>query len=170
MGGPFTFPVAAATPFDGTETVDGALVTPPFDAENVRDAIIEARSTAPGKSRVSINLQHNGTLSDNFWHGYQSTISSDTTPIVIPWNCILKEYTFSANRTSMDGRLDFYLNGTGGGDVIYSIQFNNVNRTLIDFPELVFNAGDLLRLRWVAQGQNPRDVSSMLFFILTDNT
>lgn len=168
MSGPFTFPVAQAVPFDGTETSDGNPVTPPFSAENTRDAIVEARETAIGKARVSIILLHNGTLGNGFWHGYSEIIPSDTTPIVIPWNCILREYTFSANRNSMDGRMDFYLNGTGAGDIVYSVQFNNVDTILTDFPEITLNAGDLLRLRWVDQGQNPNDVSSVLFFTLTD--
>ena len=169
MSGPFTFPVALSIPFDGTEDSDGNPVVPPFQSENTRDGIIEARSTAPGKARASVILLHNGTLSNGFWHGYSELIPSNTTPIIIPWNCTFKEYTFAANRNSMDGRMDFYLNGTDASDIIYSIQFNNVDTILSDFPEIDFNAGDLLRLRWVDQGQNPRDVSSVLFFLLKDN-
>lgn len=167
MSGPFTFPVAQAVPFDGTEDSEGNVVNPPFVSENVKDGIIEARDEAPGKARAHRLFTHNGTLGDNFWHGYSNLIPSNTTPMIIPWDCVLKEYSLSANRPSMDGRMDFYLNGLTGGDIVYSIQFNNVNTTLIDFPELSLNAGDLLRLRWVDQGQNPRDAISTFDFLLT---
>ena len=169
MSGPFTYPVSVAVPFDGTEDSDGNPVSPPFVSENARDGIIEARQTAPGKARSTITLLHNGTISDGFWHGYSDLIPSNNSPIILPWDCELLEYTFTANRTSMDGRMDFYLNGTGGGSIIYGIQFNNVNRTLTDNPNLTFSAGDLLRLRWVDEGQNPRDAVSVLFFRLLNS-
>ena len=161
MGAPFTFPVAQAVPFDGSEA------TPPFVAENTKDAIIEARNTAEGKARAPIILTHNGTMSDGFWHGYTELIPSDTSPIVIPWDCTLVEYSFSNNRTSVDGNMDFYVNGTNAGDIVYSINFSNVNRVKLDTPNIALSAGDLLRLRWVDLGQNPRDVASTLFFILS---
>jgi hypothetical protein len=163
MGAPFTFPVAEAVPFDGTEA------TPtPFVAENVKDGIIEARNSAPGKARVTIPCIHNGTLSNGFWIGYSELVSSDTTPIVIPWNSRLKEVSFSANRNSMDGQMDFYVNGTSVGDIVYSESFVNVNRVKVFLPDFALSANDLLRMRWVDNGQNPRDMALMLFFILTD--
>lgn len=161
MGAPFTFPVSEAVPFDGS----GA--TPVFVSENAQDAIIEARDTAPGKARAPIILQHNGNLGNNFWHGYDSLIPSNGTPIVLPWDCKLTEYTFSNNNTSVDGIMDFYKNGTAGGDIVYSVSFVNVNQVLTAAPDISFNAGDLLRLRWRDTGQNPSDVVSVLFFLLT---
>jgi len=166
MSGPFTFPVAAAVPFDGTEDTNGVPVVPPFVAENARDGIIEARNQSVARIRTPIILLHNATMSNNFWHGYSELISSNTTPIVIPWNCTLKEYTFSSNKTSIDGRMDFYVNGTNAGNIVYGVQFNNVDNTLIDYPNIQLNAGDLLRLRWVDQGTNPSDTVSVLFFLL----
>jgi len=161
MSGPFTFPVAQAVPFDGSDAL------PPFVAENAKEGIIEARNSAPGKARAPITLQHNGTLGNNNWHGYSSSIPSNTTPIILPWDCTLTEYTFSNQNTSVDGNMEFYLNGTSAGDIIYTINFNNVNQTLTDLPDLDFVAGDLLRLRWDDNGQNPSDVASVLFFLLT---
>ena len=166
MSGPFTFPVAVAVPFDGTEDSQGTPVAPPFVSENTRDGIIEARDQSVSRIRTAISLIHNGTMSNGFWHGYSDLLNSQNTPIVIPWNCTLLEYTFSANRNSMDGIMNFYKNGTGAGQIVHSVQFNNVNTTLVDTPNISFNAGDLLRLRWVDQGQNPRDVASVLFFRL----
>lgn len=46
MAGPFTTPVDLSIPFEGIEDSNGNLVEPPFESENVRDAIIEARNTA----------------------------------------------------------------------------------------------------------------------------
>lgn len=162
MPGPFTFPVAQATPFDGSDA------TPAFTAENVKDGIIEARETAQGKARVSIPCIWNGTVSNGAWVGYSNLVPSDLSPIILPWNCTLREVSFSANRTSMDGEMDFYKNGTATGDIVYTETFSNVNRTKVFLPDEDFSAGDLLRMRWVDQGQNPRDLALILFFTLTD--
>lgn len=127
---------------------------------------LKTLDSIPSKARAHRVFMHNGTLSNRFWHGYQSTIPSNTTPMIIPWDCVLEEYTLSADRNSMDGRLDFYVNGTTAGDIVYSVQLNNVNIYIIDFPNLALSAGDLLRTRWVDQGQNPRDVVSTFDFTI----
>ena len=81
-------------------------------------------------------------------------------------DCELKEYTFSANRNSMDGRMDFYVNGTNNDSIVYSVQFNNVNTVLITSPNISLSAGDLLRLKWNDEGQNPRDAVSTFDFLI----
>lgn len=160
MAGPFTFPVAQATPFDGSDAV------PPFTAENVKDGIIEARDTAEGKARVTIPCLHNGILGDGFWVGYSNLIPSDTTPIIIPWGAKLKEVSFSNIRTSVDGTLDFFVNGMTAGDIVYSETFSNVVNVKTFYPDIDFNADDLLRMQWVDDGENPKDMALMLFFTL----
>jgi hypothetical protein len=162
MGAPFTFPVAQATPFDGSDAI------PPFTAENVKDGIIEARETAQGKARVTIPCLHNGTVGDGFWIGYSNLIPSDLTPIVMPWNAELKEVSFANNRTSVDGNMNFFINGQAVGDIVYTENFSNVDRVKVFTPEFNVIAGDLLRMQWDDTGQNPRDMALMLFFTLTD--
>ena len=83
MAGPYTSPVDISVPFDGTEKSDGTPVDG-FSSDNVRDAIIEARDEAAGKIRANRTFTHNGTLGDNFWHGYANTIPSNNSPMVIP--------------------------------------------------------------------------------------
>ena len=157
MSGPFTYPVAEALPFDN-ETND-------FVSDNAQDAIEEARDTAPGLARASIIMSYNGTIRDDTWVGYTESIDSYDTPILIPWNCTLKEITFSNKRTSVDGKLNMYLNGTSSSDIVYTMNFSNT-RSIIFYMDMDFVDGDLLRFRWVDEGQNPNDVGIVLFFLL----
>jgi len=118
-------------------------------------------------ARASITLTNNGNLNNNSWLGYINGIPSNTTPIVVPWDSNLVEVSFSNDRTSVDGNLEFYLNGIAPGDIFRVWNFTNVNRvqTLTGIAD-TFSAGDLLAFQWDDQGQNPRDVAVTLFFIL----
>jgi hypothetical protein len=90
MGAPFTFPVAAATPFDGTETVDGVAVVPPFVSENVRDGIIEARETAPGTAaRFPVSFGYKGAASNKFIEFFQS-IPSDGVGFILADDALVR--------------------------------------------------------------------------------
>lgn len=118
-------------------------------------------------SRATITLTNNGNVSDNTWFGYRESIPSNTTPIVIPWDSTLVEVSFSNNRTSVDGNVEFYLNGTAPGDIFRTWNFTNVNLVqILDGIADPFTAGDRLALQWDDQGQNPRDAVITLFFIL----
>jgi len=161
MGAPFTYPVAFSIPFlSEPERING------FQSKNVQEAIEESIIIAPGKARAHRMFQHNGTLGNNFWHGYNELINSFTTPMVIPWNCVLKEYVMCFNNTSVDGEMNFYLNGTDLANIVYSISFVNVDVYKIVYPNLDLSNGDLLRLRWVDNGKNPSDVVSTFDFLL----
>ena len=118
-------------------------------------------------ARASITLTNNGNLGDNAWLGYRESIPSNTTPIIVPWNCTLVEVSFSNNRTSVDGNLEFYLNGLTVGDIYRTWNFTNVNISqILTGISDTFTAGDALSFQWDDQGQNPRDVAVTLFFIL----
>lgn len=138
-----------------------------FQSINAQEAIEEAKATALGKVRANRTFSHNGTMGGGFWHGYSELINSYSSPMIIPWNCLWKDYTFVTDRNSVGGRLDFYLNGTSDSNIFYSIDFNNVNQILIATPNISLDQGDLLRARWVDLGQNPRDVISTFDFQLT---
>lgn len=131
-----------------------------LDNGKVRTANIEA-------ARATITLTHNGNLNNNAWLGYTQSIPSNDSPILIPWNSKLVEVAFSNRRTSVDGNLEFFLNGTAPGDIFRTWAFVNVNRvqSLVGISDS-FSAGDLLALRWDDQGQNPNDVGINLFFVL----
>lgn len=118
-------------------------------------------------SRATITLVNNGNLGDNAWMPWTNGVPTNASPIVIPWDSRLVEVAFSNNRTSVDGNFEFYLNGTAPGDIFRTWNFNNVNlvQTLTGISD-PFVAGDLLRIQWDDQGQNPRDVALVLFFVL----
>ena len=118
-------------------------------------------------SRATIMLTNNGVLGDNAWMPWVNGVPTNASPIVIPWNCRLVEIAFSNNRTSVDGNFEFYLNGSAPGDIFRTWNFNNVNlvQTLTGISD-AFTAGDLIRIQWDDQGQNPRDIAFVLFFVL----
>jgi hypothetical protein len=142
-----------------------------FTATNTQAAIEESKASAPGKARASIVCTFNGTIGNNNWLGYSELIPGDQVPILIPWNCILKELTVVYQNAflgspSIDGRLDLYKNGTAGGNIVHQITFTNDNDGGIFTPDISFNAGDQLRGRWVDQGDNPADMVICYFFLL----
>lgn len=118
-------------------------------------------------SRATITLVNNGNLGNNSWMPWFNGVPTNTSPIVVPWDSRLVEVAFTNNRTSVDGNFEFYLNGTAPGDIFRTWNFTNVNlvQTLTGIAD-PFTAGDLLRIQWDDQGQNPRDVALILFFVL----
>lgn len=142
-----------------------------FTADNTQEAIEEAKDAAPGKARASIICTFNGTVGNNNWLGYSELIPGDQVPILIPFNCVLKEMTVVYQNAflgspSIDGRLDLYKNGTAGGNIVFQHTFTNDNDGAILFPEITFATGDQLRGRWVDQGDNPSDMVICYFFLL----
>ena len=163
MSGPYTYPVAIAVPFDGTEDSDGNPVVPPFASENVRDAIIEARDSATSLARFVIPLSYNGTINNNTFIGYLNTIPGDDSPVILPSDAILREYTFSNKRSNADYTLEFRKNS------LTATPFHTVSKVNTQFfyedtlTEL-FNAGDQIYVKYKDDGQNAQDISIILFY------
>jgi hypothetical protein len=151
--------VARAVPFDNA--------TNGFTADEVQSAIEEARDTAPGKARATMASIMNGTVGADSWLGHNELVPGDTVPFRIPWNCTLEEVTVSFPTLSVDGAMVFYKNGTGAGQIVFTETFTNVDNGKNFNPNLSFVAGDLLRMRWTDTGQNPADMATTMFFLLT---
>lgn len=150
--------VAKSVPFDNA--------TNGFVADKVQEAIEEAKDTALGKARVTMSSIMNGAVGANNWLGHNELVPGDTVPFRIPWDCTLKEVTVSFPTLSVDGAIEFYKNGTGAGQLIYTETFTNVDGGKNFTPNLTFAAGDLLRMRWIDTGTNPSDMATQMFFIL----
>jgi hypothetical protein len=157
---PYSNQVSRGTPFDNS--------TNGFTATQAQAAIEEARDTAPGFARASITCVFNSTISNNQWLGFSDQLPGDAVPIRIPWNCILKEIAVSWKALSVDGQMRFFKNGlVDPGNVVYTETFSNQDDGRVFYPDIPFSAGDLLRGRWIDQGQNPSDMALVYFFLLT---
>lgn len=140
-----------------------------FTANKIQPAIEEAKTTAIGKPRFTIITTFNGTVTNNQWLGYNELLPGNTSPIVVPISCTLKEITLSFNGIAVDGRIDIYKNGTAAGNlVINTLTLTNIN-TKIVFSGLSLNlvSGDYIIGRWIDTGDNPSDLAVVYFFQAT---
>jgi len=144
---------AISTPFDPTGT------SFPTSIDNCQDAIEYAKQNAEGFPRAGIPLVNNGTQGNGDWITY-----SNLTPgakIVFPVNTRLNEITFANQRNDVEFDLEFYKNGTAGGDLVYTWSVNTgsgINYGYVDGLTLDFNAGDWIRILYVDQGTNTSDL------------
>lgn len=152
-------PVSGAIPFDNS--ANG------FAAIEVQAAIEEAKNTAPGKARASITTTFNGVIGANQWLGYSELLPGDIVPIRIPFGCTLREVSVSWSGASVDGQLKLFKNGTSDpANVIYTQTFTNQSGGGSFTANQAFAADDLLRGRWIDQGDNPTFMAIVYFFIL----
>jgi len=169
----YAAPVARAIPFDGSG------FSPSFTSTNVQDAIGEGRDSAiseANKARSTIVTHFNGTVTNNQWLGYTDQLPGDLVPIVIPWNCVLREISIRFDFSvflifvgqPIDGDFRIYKNGTSAGDVVLFENFANVTGgKLLTGLNVSFSAGDLIRGRWEDNGDNPADMAIVYSFQLT---
>lgn len=163
--------------FDSAEKISFNNASNGFESENAQAAIEEARQTATSLSRFGITTTFNSTVGNNQWLGYSELLPGNTTPIIIPRNCKLKEITFSWSSTitillglvtlssDVDGTFNLYKNGTSSGDIIWSKVFSNASGGAVSPNiDINLNAGDFIIGRWVDQGSNPSDMAICYFF------
>lgn len=114
--------------------------------------------------RYAIPLNHNGTISDGTWLGYTSLIPGDATPIVVPRNSTLKDFTFSNDSSSADYRLEFRKNATT--NAIFYNTGNLTNQKIFTATDIneSFSAGDTLFIQYIDLGTNASDAALILFF------
>jgi len=145
-------PVAGQIPFDND--------TNGFASEEVQSAIEEARDTAAGFPRAGLALIQNGTMSNNDLVSYSHL--TPNTPIVFPVNTQINEVTFSNNRNSIECDLEIWDGGLSGGTLVSTLNVSTGTELtqLFDLnpDNLIFNAGDLIQIRYVDQGTNARDM------------
>lgn len=137
-----------------------------FTSNDVQSAIEEADSNNTN-ARVSISLLNNSTVTNNAWIGYSELIPSNTTPVVLPWNCQMTNISFANTTSSIEGIFEIYKNGLLVANRIYQWQFTNSPSYRYITLTLNFIAGDRLSFKWIDQGDNPSDAVWVLFFTLS---
>lgn len=148
--------VARGTPFDNS--------TNGYTSTNVQEAIEEGVSTALETPIYTILLQHNGTVSNGTWMGYDSLLPGDDTPIIIPKDADLISFTFSNSNSGADYTLTFRKNS------LVATPFYTNSRVNTQFfsqelpsPEL-FSAGDRIYIQYGDDGSNASDAVIVLAF------
>lgn len=150
MSGPFTYPVAASVPFDGTETVEGVPTDPPFVSENVRDGIIEARDFAEGTAAgYVIGCGKSANVSNAYLEFFDS-LPSDQNPFIFVVNNILTGFSAST-KTNSTCDYEVRINGV----TIYTLQQINSTSAFIGGLEIPVLAGDKLSI-YVSNGAASR--------------
>ena len=137
-----------------------------FTSSNAEDAIKEAGTLADAAlntPRYSIVLQHNSTVSNNTFLGYDSLIPGDSTPIVIPIKSILTEYAFSNQRSSADFTIELRKNSTSAAPFDSESRTNSKTYVKSGLNQS-FNIGDTVFIKYIDQGTNASDVVILLLF------
>lgn len=150
--------VASSVPFDN----DTAQFS--SNPENVQEAIEasgEGVQTALDTPRYTILLQHNGTVSNNTFIGYDSLIPGDSTPVIIPIYSQILEFTFSNSNSGADYTLEFRKNGTGVA-TFYSVSKTNTQFFTDSTIDTIFNAGDQIYIKYIDNGTNASDAVILL--------
>lgn len=137
---------------------------PGFIATRVDDAIQESLTTAVETPIYTIVLQHNGTVSNGTFLGYDSLIPGDSTPVLVPKDADFTGFTFSNSNSGADYTLRFRKNSTTA-TVFYSVskvntQFFQQNLTTAEF----FSAGDAIFIEYIDDGTNASDAVIVLSF------
>jgi hypothetical protein len=131
MAGPFTFPVAAAVPFDGTETTDGTPVTPPFVSTNTRDAIIEAVTKAGEESRSLLLSQYNGNANTGRYLEFFVGISSSDAPLYTDAGFDVYAITSATTGSSSNAEIGFFDLTVSSTVPIYTLTMDNLKRKIV---------------------------------------
>lgn len=136
-----------------------------FTSTNVQDAIIEAKQNAEGFPRAGIALIQNGSMGDNDLVSY-SNLTPDT-DIVFPVKTKLNELTFANSNTSVECDLEIYKNGTGGGNLIDTLNISTGGSRNAYFDlnadNITFEAGDYMKIIYKDQGTNASDMVVVLW-------
>lgn len=152
--------VAAETPFNNAGNG--------FVATNAQAAIEEARNTATGISRFTINLINNASMSNGQRFGYSELLPNS--PVIIPRTCTLKEIAFSNGSASTDAQFRIYsrtpqTSPTPSGTLLYTWNLTNTLTATLTGLTLNFTAGQEVLVNFVDTGNNPNDAVMTLFFV-----
>lgn len=115
-----------------------------------------------------ITLTHNGGVSNNTFYGYQNTINGLDSPIPVQRKSILKVLTFTNNRFNADYIIELRKNSSTATPFL-TITKTNTQTFVFDKDDDVaieesFQKGDIIFVKHVNNGQNPRDVGITLNF------
>lgn len=112
--------------------------------------------------RYAIVLQHNGSVSDGTFIGYDSLIPGDASPIIFPEPCSIFEFTFTNSRTSADYTLEFRKNSTVATP-FYTVSKTNTQFFADTAISEDFAAGDQIYIKYVDDGTNAQDLVMCLY-------
>ena len=134
-----------------------------WDADNVKDGILEAKSLAIDVPRFTVPLIMNSNMSNGDWITY-SNLTPDSS-VIIPFESYLKEVTWSNSRSGVSFDFEYYHNGRDTTKILTqevrnssdaSGVFANINQLL--------HQGDVLDIKYVDQGLNCSDLVMLLMF------
>jgi hypothetical protein len=120
-------------------------------------------STQAEAARYTITLQSQGTIANGYFYGYSNNIPGDSTPVIIPANSTLLEFTFANSQSTADYSLLFRKNGTGVA-TFYTVSKTNTQFFADDTINQTFLQGDEIYVQHQTDGQNSRDVAIVLLF------
>lgn len=131
-------------------------------ATTVQEAVNSGVGTALNTPRFSIPLVYNGTLSNNEFIGYSNLIPGDSTPIVIPIDCVMEEYTFS-NSNMADFTIELRKNSTTA-TVFNSTSKTDTDNFVASGINETFTQGDTIYIKYIDNGTNAQDAGIVLIF------
>lgn len=158
----FQSPVADSIPFDNEP--EGTPIFTQSTPTNIQEAIEasgEKGQLALDTPRYTITLQHNGTVSNGTFIGYSSLIPGDATPVIIPVDSEILEFTFSNANSNADYTLEFRKNGTSVA-TFYTVSKVNTQFFSDNIITEIFSAGDAVYVKYVDDGNNASDVAILL--------
>lgn len=162
---------AEDTPFEPNRNpqFNGNLGPSGITSLETQSAIEEVKNIVTGLARFAMVFVANGTVGNLNWLGFNELVTSQTTPMIIPVACVLKELAMSFNGAAVDGVLLIYKNGlVNPTNVIYSNTFTNVNTyKLMSGLNIPLAAGDRIAAQWQDTGDNPSDAALQFFFQTT---
>lgn len=120
--------------------------------------------TAIGIPVFSVQLQHQGNVSNGTFYGYAANTPGDSTPVVIFRKSRLDYFSFSNTRDTADYDIEFRINTTVG------TPFQTISKVDTQFfaqnmtSAQVFQQGDRIYVKNIGTGTSPADVAISLGF------
>jgi len=134
-----------------------------FIATDVQ-AAIEEINAAVNPLAVSVVLQHNGTISNGTWIGYDSLLPGNQTPIIAPITGNFIGFTWSNSEASADFDLEFKKNSTEASSFYtWSVTDKKTDEITLPSPQ-AFIAGDTIYIKYTDTGTNATDAVIVLKF------
>ena len=137
--------------------------------KNIQDALDESAEnadTALNTPRFTIPLIYNGTPGNNEFIGYSNLIPGDDTPIVVPIDSVLQEYTFSNKNSNADYTIELRRNSTTAAVFDTTSKVNTLSFVQSGITQ-AFTAGDTIYIKYIDDGSNASDMVIVLLFKAT---
>lgn len=135
---------------------DTSLNDFPSTIEEVQSAIEYAKQNAEGFPRAGLPLIYNGTVSNNDWVSY-SNLTPDV-PIIFPVNTKLNELTWANNNNDRDFDIEIYREDGTTYLTKFEVRNSTNNYGYFEDIDLTFTAGTGMRIKYIDQGKNCRDL------------